>query len=260
MDDHGLMFQAGYIGAFRDGEPCGIIAHCWNGLILLQAPETEVLRALCAALPGLPSIGRRGVKGVSGDHPQVQAILDWLGPDGAAVQMNEREALFTLDLAELKIPSLLQQAHIVCRPIEDGDMPTLLPWRVDYVVEALGAQRETVDRDEEEAFLRNYLAAGHGFVLQDVPTGRLLSTAAFNAALPDAVQIGGVWTPREFRGRGYARSVVAGQLLRARGDGVTDAVLFTNDPAATRAYEAVGFEKTGDFGLVLFKNAWFPRD
>ena len=67
------------------------------------------------------------------------------------------------------------------------------------------------------------------------------------------MQIGGVWTPPEFRGRGYARGVVAGSLVVARKHGVQRAVLFA-DPAndtARRAYLYLGFRIVGDYGLVL---------
>ena len=76
---------------------------------------------------------------------------------------------------------------------------------------------------------------------------------AFSAVLPDMVQVGGVFTPVERRGRGYGRAVVAGSLLDARADGVVEAILFTeaeNHPAQ-RAYEALGFERIGDYGMVM---------
>ena len=80
-----------------------------------------------------------------------------------------------------------------------------------------------------------------------------MSYSVFNAMLADVVQIGGVWTPREFRGRGYARSVVAGSLLAARKQGVSRAVLFADptNEAARRAYLFLGFRIVGDYGLVL---------
>ena len=80
-----------------------------------------------------------------------------------------------------------------------------------------------------------------------------VSYSVFNAMLPDIVQIGGVWTPPEFRGRGYARSVVAGSLLAARKQGVERAVLFADpaNEAARRAYLFLGFRIVGDYGLVL---------
>src|SRR5206468_11065013 len=73
--------------------------------------------------------------------------------------------------------------------------------------------------------------------------------------LPEIVQIGGVWTPPELRGRGYGRAVVAGSLLAARERNVRRAVLFADprNTAAQRAYLALGFRIAGDYGLVLLK-------
>ena len=77
-----------------------------------------------------------------------------------------------------------------------------------------------------------------------------------NARLPDVVQVGGVWTPRDLRGRGYARCVVAGSLLAVRREGVGRAVLFTDEEnrPARAAYEALGFRVVGDYGLVIFSD------
>jgi predicted GNAT family acetyltransferase len=69
---------------------------------------------------------------------------------------------------------------------------------------------------------------------------------------PDAVQVGGVFTPQALRGRGYARAVVAGSLLEARGAGAARAILFTPRPDAVAAYRAVGFEQIGRYAVVLF--------
>ena len=47
--------------------------------------------------------------------------------------------------------------------------------------------------------------------------------------------------------------MVAGSLLDARAEGVAEAILFTeaeNRPAQ-RAYEALGFERIGDYGMVM---------
>ena len=59
--------------------------------------------------------------------------------------------------------------------------------------------------------IRSYYAAisraqrdGEQWVVE--AAGVPVSYSAFNARLPDAVQVGGVFTPRDLRGRGYARS------------------------------------------------------
>ena len=72
---------------------------------------------------------------------------------------------------------------------------------------------------------------------------------ALNARLPDMVQIGGVYTPPEQRGRGHARTAVALHLAALRAAGVDTAILFASGPAACRAYEAIGFERIGTYAL-----------
>ena len=63
-----------------------------------------------------------------------------------------------------------------------------------------------------------------------------------NARAADTVQVGGVWTSPELRGRGHARAVVAGALLVARSAGARRGVLFTGERniPALRAYRALG--------------------
>jgi predicted GNAT family acetyltransferase len=66
---------------------------------------------------------------------------------------------------------------------------------------------------------------------------RPVAYSAFNAALPDMVQSGGVWTPPEPWGCGYGRMALAGSLLTASTKGADRAVLFPDDAnlAARRA-------------------------
>jgi predicted GNAT family acetyltransferase len=86
-----------------------------------------------------------------------------------------------------------------------------------------------------------------------VEDGRPVAYSIFNAELEDMVQIGGVWTPPELRGRGYGGGVVAGSLVHARSRGVTRAVLFAERADAKRAYRRIGFRSVGEYGLLLFR-------
>ena len=83
--------------------------------------------------------------------------------------------------------------------------------------------------------------------------GEPVSLSGFNARLPDIVQIGPVWTPTEYRSRGYARTLVALTLQKERKQGVQKAILSTGNPVAAKAYEAIGFEKIGSYCLALLK-------
>lgn len=79
------------------------------------------------------------------------------------------------------------------------------------------------------------------------------SPCLHSTTLPDIVQLGGIYTPRELRGRGYAKVAVAASLVAARQRGASRAVLFTKNPSAVRTYEALGFRRLGDYSLVLLR-------
>ena len=126
-----------------------------------------------------------------------------------------------------------------------------MQWRASFAVESLGATDGPDLRRASQAdvHLLHERRADWVLVQDETP----VAYSVFNATLPDIVQIGGVWTPPESRGRGYARSVVAGSLLAAHQQEVRRAVLFANpaNAAARAAYLSIGFEIVGDYGLVL---------
>jgi len=156
-----------------------------------------------------------------------------------------------LDLARLVIPPALAAGEVHCRHPEASELELLAEWRASFSLEALGAADNAELRRASRADVQLQHERGTDWILLAGPTP--VSYSVFNAMLPEIVQIGGVWTPPEHRGRGYARSVVAGSLLAARKQGVQRAVLFADpDNAMARAaYLAIGFRIVGDYGLVL---------
>lgn len=245
--DRGEAFQGTYAGAFDGGGALVAVAACfWNGNVVLQAPVAlaEVVRTAVRA-------SGRVAAGLVGPWDQVVAARAALGLAGAPTTLDSREALFTLALADLVVPEALAAGRVRARHQTDADLAITVPWRLAYCAEALGM----TPTPALEAAQRAELAAAHArsWILED-EAGRPLAFTGFNAALPDVVQIGGVWTPPELRGRGHARCAVAAQLLEARAAGATRAILFTGEDhrAARRAYEALGFRVVGDYGLVLF--------
>ena len=246
LADRGEPMQATYIAALDAGRITDIAAHCWNGMVLVQAPS----QAAVVAREAVRRSGR-GVTGFSGPWDQVVAARRALGLTTAPTAKNSRDELYVLDLARLVIPPVLATGAVHCRHPEAGELDLLADWRARFSIEALGAVDDAELRRSSRADVQLQHERGAHWVLLSGPTPVAYST--FNAMLPEIVQIGGVWTPPERRGRGYARSVVAGSLLTARTQGVQRAVLFA-DPdngMARAAYLAIGFRIVGDYGLVL---------
>jgi predicted GNAT family acetyltransferase len=65
--------------------------------------------------------------------------------------------------------------------------------------------------------------------------------------------VGPVWTPPEHRNKGYARLLLAYTLYQEKLKGTKQAILFTDNPAAIKAYLAIGFEKIGNYRLALLE-------
>lgn len=242
----GAAGEATYAGVFREGRIAGVAAHCWNGMVLLQAPgDAPDLARACVRLSG------RAVTGLSGPLEQVQAARAALGIDSADLALDGAEGLFALDLSELVVPQALADGSVVCRAPRAEERDTLCAWRMAYDIEVLGATDSEEHRRRASGFLDAQISKGEAWVaISDrVP----VSLSAFNASLPDIVQLGGIYTPPGFRGRGFARAAVAASLLAARERGASRAVLFTDSPSAVRAYAALGFRRIGDYSLLLLR-------
>jgi RimJ/RimL family protein N-acetyltransferase len=242
----GLRGEANYAGAFRDDRVVGVAAHCWNGMLLLQAPEHAAELARAAV-----EWSGRPVTGLSGPLEQVRQARSELKLDSADVALDGAEWLYALDLSQLVVPEPLSNGTVVCRPPRPEERDALCAWRLAYDIELLGATDSPSTRRRSEEFLDAQIAEGNAWVavVENTP----VSLSAFNAALPDIVQLGGIYTPPALRGRGFAKVAVAASLLVARDRGSSRAVLFTNNPSAARAYEAIGFRRIGDYSLVLLR-------
>jgi len=245
--DRGAPGQATYVAALEGGEIVGVAAHCWNGMVLVQAPaHVAVLAREAVRRSG------RAVAGFSGPWEQVAAARHGLGLEDRGAGKDSREDLYALDLRQLVVPPALAAGQVRCRHPEPAELDLVVRWRVAFSLEALSATDAPALETAGRADVLLLEERGAGWLLLDGATP--VAYSAFNAMLPEIVQIGGVWTPPALRGRGYARAVVAGSLVAARKRGVQHAVLFADplNPAAKRAYLSLGFRIVGDYGLVLF--------
>jgi ribosomal protein S18 acetylase RimI-like enzyme len=247
--DRGAPLQGTYVAAIENGAIVGVAAHFWNGMLVLQASGSEVLETVARA-----AVARSGreLRGLVGRARQVEDTRTALGLRNRPTVLDSREGLYGLDLDRLEVPEALASGRLSCRAPRRDELELVSRWRVAYSTEALGIADGPDLAASSSAEIDRLQREGSQWIALD--GGRPVSYSAFNARLPDIVQVGGVWTPPELRGRGYGRAVVAGSLLDARAAGVDRAVLFTgeeNGPARA-AYEALGFRIVGDYALVIF--------
>ncbi len=216
-----------------------------NGNATVAAAGAEglpgtVWAGLAAALRG------EAVKGLNGEEEAVARFCPALGIDRGAATLDRADPHFALDLAAMTIPEGAGQAAVVT----EADLPVLGEWRLRYEVEALGRADTAAARAAAAQVARRFVDERCAVLLREGEAP--VSLTAFNARMPGAVQVGGVYTPPERRGRGHARRAVALHLAMARDDGVGRAVLFAASESAAAAYKAIGFRRIGDYRLIDF--------
>jgi len=247
LDFSGQLYGCTYLAAIEAGEIVGVVAHAWNGMLLLQAPKflDELAKEIL-------SLTKRPLSGISGPWSQTQRTIKALGLSSWPVSIGEPEKLYRLELEGLQAPSLLQQEDVNCRRGTLGDVELLMDWRMAYQFELFNSADNEQLRESTRQTLMTNLEHRCMWVLE--VQGELVSMMAFNAMLPECVQIGGVYTPSKWRGKHYGRAVVAGSLLDAQKEGRKQAILFTPQQlfSAQACYESLGFQHTGPFGLILF--------
>ena len=248
LEDKGQPYQGTYAAAFEGGEVAGVVAHYWNGNLILQAPAH--LDALWRA--AAEASGRR-VRGMLGAEGQVAEAMGGLGVGEGTIQLDETENLYSLELTELVVPGGLRSGRLRGRRIDARDVDLVTAWRVAFSIEALGEEESPKLWAGCRSSIERSLAQGWTWLLED--EGQPVACSSFNTAIQEAVQIGGVWTPPELRRQGYGRAVVAASLLDARAAGATMSILFTGvgNVAAQKAYTGLGYRHIGDYRLVLFR-------
>lgn len=249
LEYHGQPLQGTYVAHRTDGVITAIAGHAWNGILMLQGDvglEQAAQRAL--------ELSNRPLKGLVGPLDLTQRARLALGASDVRTALDKPENLYALTLAQLVVPPLLSREGIVVRrPTAQEADGILTDFRASYHVETLGAEALPSLADKAREEIRKLVSDQRAWVLLD--HGKLVAFTGFNTCTRGIAQVGGVWTPPELRGRGYARAAVAGSLLAERAAGTTRSVLFTeqgNTPAI-RAYEALGYQAIGKFGLVLFR-------
>jgi RimJ/RimL family protein N-acetyltransferase len=249
LNDNGQLYAGTYTAAFENGIITGVAAHYWNQNLVFQAPAH--LDALWRAAV---EASKRPIKGLIGPSGQVGAVKAALDIDASNIQLDETEKLYSLNLNDLIEPDDLRSGKVKGRRIESRDLELITQWQIAYAIEALGDKDSPQLREGCRISTERSLKERRTWVLED--RGIPVACSSFNTAIKEAVQVGGVWTPPELRGRGYGRCVVAASLLDAQSEGAEKAILFTGESnlAAQKAYVALGFRHIGDYRIMLLQS------
>jgi predicted GNAT family acetyltransferase len=210
-----------------------------HNLVVARPRDDSALEALAAAIDfELP--------GVVAAQPEAEAFAAvWTAKTGATPRMIRAQGVFALE-------RVVQPEGISGRMRAAGpdDRPLLLDWWRAFAEEALG---ESPDPDAVVHSLDHRLEAPEAGVAlwEDV---RTVSLASFGNPTPNGIRIGPVYTPPEYRRRGYASALVA-QLSERLLAGRRFCFLFTDlaNPTANRIYEQIGYRRVCEAAEIAFE-------
>ena len=240
------MYSGNLKGVKQGGELAAVFCLTRGGSLLAQAAGRCDLAAEIVSASRKEKIP---IRGVLGEWDVSRAIWDVLRADGSVKEtVASREVMYRLKVDRARLDGPL--APLTVRMMGPADHDQWEQLSGDFLKEvglpALG------ERDQRmAAFIRS---AGLGHWWGGFEGDRLVSIIGVIALHESTAQIGGVFTPRELRRRGYSRAVLAQLLKDAREIHHLDRIfLFTGEEntAARTLYESIGFERFGHFRLFF---------
>lgn len=126
------------------------------------------------------------------------------------------------------------------------DLGLVVEWMIEFS-KLIGDQNHTRREEVEER-----LDAGHFFLWRD--GGQVVSIAGWAGPTPNGVRLNSVYTPPEFRNRGYASANVAALTQHLLDGGRKFVFLFTDLKNATSnsIYQKIGYRAVCDFDDYRF--------
>lgn len=209
-------------------------------LVLSKATDLNALGAIAQDLHSLPE----QLPGVSGSVAEVSAFLQaWQRLTGQSYRL----------VKQMRIHSLTQVKPIVTangdlRPATLGDRPLLLKWFAAFASQ-IG---EVISQDARQA-VDSGLKRQSIYLWED---GIPVSWASGSQSLSAAARIGPVYTPPQYRRKGYATACVAALSQKLLDRGCHSCFLFTDlaNPTSNHIYREIGYHPVcdwHDYSLIL---------
>lgn len=197
-------FHGEYYGTFENNRLNGVLAHYWNGNVMMQAENFSALSALVDEFKLKRS---RPIAGILGEDSQANFVIEKLGLQSSLLAINYQEKLFLLNLDKMIIPQAIHSYSCTLKTVQDCEIDVIKEWLVAYHIEALGddANNPKLEQSIIDEIQNTQLSQNRRVLLVD---NTPVSLCGFNANLPEIVQLGPVYTPPSLRNKGFARIAV----------------------------------------------------
>jgi predicted GNAT family acetyltransferase len=183
---------------------------------------------VAAAFPSIP--------GVFGPEPEAGSFAAaWSARTGARARVGMRQGIYRLE--RVVVPDTMPAGHLRAALPQDFDLA--VEWAAHFV-------RETgIDDRQLEKSIGTRITAGTLWLWDDE---RPRSMAAEGGRTPNGSRINWVFTPEEWRGRGYASACVARLSERILASGKRFCFLYTDlsNPTSNALYQRIGYQRVCD--------------
>jgi predicted GNAT family acetyltransferase len=212
-----------------------------HNLVLSEVDDERALDALAADVKATFA----GLPGVLGPkEPTASFVRRWQALTGSRGRIAMAERIYAAGSVSWdgQVPGAL-------RPFRDDDREVVLSWLEAFRAEAM---TEPSPESGAEVLERRVADPGGGFVLWE--DGEAVSVAGYGGPTPSGIRLGPVYTPPEWRRRGYAAALTAAltRMLLERGRRFVFLVTDLANPTSNGVYLRVGYRPVTDVDQWTF--------
>lgn len=220
---------------------------------VLRTPPHNLVLALCDSYEALELVSKdlyaayKTLPGVTGPTEAALRFSEiWHSLTGQTYAKNVAERIYQLTKVN---PVPIVPGAMRC--VAEADRTLLRHWLMEFQRDAFGE----VDVSAVERSITNVLTSPPElrgmYVWQD---GEPVSLAGYSGPTPNGIRVGPVYTPPQYRGRGYATACVATLSQKLLDEGRQFCFLFTDlaNPTSNHIYQVIGYEPVCDVDEYRF--------
>lgn len=223
-----------------DGAPVAAALRLGGGLILSQADDPTAVDLFAEDL----ARGTESLPGVQGPPPLARRFAArWRVLHGQQTDLTVALGIYEFTAEGLSLAAG-EGVSGAMRWTAEGDRALLVDWvAAFYEGENLPGVGEVRSGAERSVAARLPRSDDAGLAVWCDPADRPVSVAGYSGPTPTGIRVGPVYTPPEFRRRGYASALTATLSRALLADGRRACFLFTDlaNPTSNRIYQSIGY-------------------
>ncbi len=216
-------------------------------LLSLPAQNVDVPGALKALAADVHALYGDDIPGANGEKQLVHQFGQaWQAHTNIPYQVDMPQRIYKL--TTLTVPDVPGKL----RRVTQDDRALLIKWHNAFYAEAIG--KISAREDMEKIVDTLLVPEPHREIYLWVVEGQPVSMAGFGGPTPHGMRVGPVYTPPEYRRRGYGGAVTAGVTALILAGGRTFAFLYTDlgNPTSNKIYQDIGYRPVMDADSIVF--------